>query len=486
MNTGLSAYESGRSTARAALALLVVLLSGACTTYHKQSLEIKRSFAESDYEQALEQVDEIDRGTSELLYLYEKGLILHYCDRFAESNEVFERAELLLEELYTKSVTRELAALAVSDNIAKYRGTSYEAILVNYYKILNYLLLGDLDGALVECRRVNRKLEFLRDTEGVFFANDPFIQYLTGMVYGAANELGDADVSFRVACDEYEALAADYGVEAPAMLYCDRRETARLLGDDAPGDSVVVACPAPPAPGEGVLNLFLECGYVAHKQERKVILPIFKDDDREDVDALAEVLAAREGVAATAYGGDRKVDYLLKIAMPVMVPTPVQWDYAVVRPQWRSPPGETAEEAREAAPDALPETAPAEAAVRTDVVENVDSYALAAFEEAYGKILFRTVVRALSKYAAKEGAASEDEALGWMVNWFNVATESADTREWTTLPEKILMARLVLPAGRYDLHIALFDASGRATGGLVVENVVVDRGRTTFLNHRVF
>jgi len=480
MKTGLPEHGRGRAFTLPAIALVVVLLSGACSTYHKQSIEIKRSFTEADYEKALERVDEINRGSSELLYLYEKGLLLHYRDDYAESNEAFERAELLLEELYTKSVTRQLATLAVSDNIGKYRGTSYEAILVNYYKILNYSLLGDLEGALVECRRVNRKLEYLRDSEDVFFANDPFIQYLTAMVYRAAREWTDADVSYRVAASEYQELAADYGVEPPSLLYCDMMETARALGYDSYPDSAFADCPRAPEPGEGVLNLFLECGYVAHKQERKLVLPIFKKDDTSDVDALAEVLAAREGVAVASYDGDRKIDYVLKVAVPVMIPTPVQWDYAVIRPQWRAP----------LEPDsALAEEVPPtfdDVDYRTDVVENVDSYALAAFEEAYGKMLFRTIVRALTKYAAKEGASNEDEALGWVVNWFNVATETADTREWTTLPEKILMARLILPAGRYDLRIRLFDGDGRHVDDVIIEDVFIGPGRTAFLNHRVF
>jgi hypothetical protein len=185
-------------------------------------------------------------------------------------------------------------------------------------------------------------------------------------------------------------------------------------------------------------------------------------------------------VESAAYDGNRKLDYVLKVAVPVMVPTPVPWDYAVIRPAWKRPAGE---DARDDVPAAL---SAGRARVRTDVVENVDSYALAAFEEAYGKIVFRTILRALTKYAAKEGASEKDEALGWMVNWFNAATETADTREWTTLPEKILMARLVLPAGRYDLRVELCDDSGRRVGNLLIEDVVIDPGRASFVNHRIF
>ena len=468
------------ASAVSAIALVLAAVLSACSTYHVRSVDIKYSFTQSDYEDALKRIENIDRGTSELLYLYEKGLVLHYQNQYVESNELFERAELLLEELYTKSITRELAALTVTDNIAKYRGESYEAVLVNYFKILNYLYLGDIDGALVECRRVNYKLQYLIDTEGVFFTDDPFIQYLTGMVYRIGAEINEADVSFRVALDEYRELAEDYGTDVPELLYCDALKTAELLGDFQAADSVMMYCPQMPPPEYGTLNLFLECGFVAHLEERKVVLPIFKKDDTSDVDAFAEVLAAREGVPVSSYDGNVTIDYVLKIAMPVLVPTPVPWDRAVVKPIVI--PGSVGE-TKSVSAASLGSDGPAFSA---DVVDNVDAYSAAAFEETYGKVLFRTIVRALSKYAAKDGAAKKDEVLGWLVNWFNVATESADTRCWATLPEKILMSRLVLPVGRYDLSIDLIDAGGQIVETIVIEDVSIESGRTVFLNHRIF
>ncbi len=476
MMTGLIQKGPVRLGFTGIIALVVVLMTGACSTYHRRSVEIKQSFTESDYERALERVEKIDRGSSELLYLYEKGLILHYENSYVESNEVFDRAELLLEELYTKSVSRELAALVVTDNIARYRGTAYEAILVNYYKILNYLYLDDVDGAVVECRRVNRKLEYLRDTEGVFFSNDPFVQYLTGMVYQAAGDWSNADVSYRVALAEYVKLAGEYGVSVPQQLPCDGATVSAALGDAVAADTMKAGCPPPVPEGSGVVNLFLECGYVAHKQERKIVLPVFTSDDSSDSEALAEVLAAREGRDVVSYQGGRKVDYILKIAVPVLVPTPVPWDYAVVRPVWR--------------PDSLGAPSPLDPVpgdgVRSDAVENIDAYALAAYDEGYGNMVARTVARALAKYAAKKGADSKDETLGWFVNWFNVLTETADTREWTTLPERILMTRLILPAGSYRLRVQLIDGAGYVVSDFDIDGVTVVPGKTLFLNHRVF
>jgi hypothetical protein len=378
---------------------------------------------------------------------------------------LFQRAELLLEELYTKSLTRELAALAVTDNITKYRGESFEAILINYYKILNYLYLGDLDGALVECRRVNIKLQMLIDAGETHFVDDPFLQYLTGMVYAAAGEWNDADVSFRVAREAYRDIGPELGISAPDLLACDAARTGRILGDlDSPAPD---GCPGPVPDGFGTLNLFLESGFVAHKIEKKVVLPIFKSDDTEDVDEFAHVLAAREGVV---YSNDVEVDYILKVAMPALVPTPVPWARAVVTPVL---PGGSARRR-----DVAGATA--------DVVENLDAYSAAGFDDRYGRILVRTIIRGLTKYAAKKGADKENEALGWMVNWLGAATERADTRCWATLPEKIFMTRLTLPEGEYDLRVELYDASGRRVDTLVIPAVRIDAGRTSFLNHRFF
>jgi tetratricopeptide (TPR) repeat protein len=458
----------GGIVAAAALAL-VVLVGGGCSTYQTRSTVIKQAFEDSNYDNALASIDEIDQDSSELLYLYEKGLVLHYQNQWEASNKLFQRAELLLEELYTKSVSRELAALAISDNITKFRGDSFEAIIINYYKILNYLYLGDLDGALVECRRVNIKLQMLIDAGETHFVDDPFVQYLTGMVYAAGGETNDAEVSFRAALSAYQDLGPELGLMEPPLLQCDVTEAGRLLGDfESDTNPGSAACPEPAPTGCGTLNLFLESGFVAHKIEKKVVLPIFTNDKTDDIDEFAAVLAARDGEVYTT--GEVKVDYFLKIAVPALLPTPVPWDHAVVRPK---PVGER--------PDTV-EIHPSTAMI----VENFDMYSMTGFEAKYGRILFRTVVRGLTKYAAKKGADKQDKALGWAVNWLGAATETADTRCWSTLPQKILMTRLVLPEGEYNLYVDLHDETGRKIDTLLIPGVRIDAGRSLFLNHRFF
>jgi hypothetical protein len=430
---------------------------------------IKQALVQQDYAAALDNVEKIGKSSSELLYLYEKGLILHYQDRYAESNEVFEQAENLLEDLYTKSVSRETAALLVKDDIARYRGDPFEAVFVNYYKILNYLHLDDIEGALVECRRVNRKLQMINDAAGddeVPYQNDPFIQYLTAMVYAAAGDANDAAVSYRVAVETYDSLGADAGLGVPWTLYCDAARNARRLGDFAEADAYSERaghdCPES-GDGAGVVNLFLEGGYVAHKVEESIALPIYEDDDRSDDERLAERMAGRRHHARRKV----KVTQVIKIAMPTLADDPMPFATAVVQARGDSSGVDCGE---------FP-------SVR---VEDLNVYARRAFAAKEGKILLRTIVRTLAKTAAQTKLGDKNEAAGVLLNVFNVATETADTRSWTTLPQRILMSRLRLPEGTWDLDVTLLDGSGNSVHRFTIPGVESRSDRPRFINYRIY
>jgi hypothetical protein len=468
-----------RSIVPLALAAALLVSAGACSNYTGRSTLIKQSVATGDYDKALEEIEQIGSGNSELLYLYEKGLVQHYAGDYAGSNLSFEDAEHLLAELYTKSVTRELASVAVTDNLTKYRGDPFEAVLVNYYQILNYLRLGDIDGALVECRQVNQKLQMIFDSEVSYFEDDPFLQYMTAMVYDMAGEATDAEVSYRVSVDGFEGLGERYRIFPPTLLYCDAENLARRLGDIEAEEVYARGNPCldsgPPGKGYGRINLLLECGYVAHKKEVNIVLPIFKNDNWSDPNKFAVVLVGRRGVVVSS---NRSVEYWLRIALPSFVPAPVPFDRADVRPRRRMAPEETGD-------DSSPEAEAVLITSQTDLVENVDALAEIAYREGEAKVLLRAAIRALIKYAAKKGADSQGEGWGALVNILGVVTESADTRAWSTLPEKILMSRLDLPAGEYDLGVDLYDHTGRRTGGFVIEGVTIREGAVDFLNVRV-
>jgi hypothetical protein len=460
---------TGTRKAVCAVLLAAVLTSAvlsACTSQMSHSPQVKEDLIGQDYDTALRRIEKINKSTSELLYLYERGLVLHYDNEWAKSNLALEAAEDLFEDLYTKSLGRALGSLFTSDNVIKYRGERYEAALIHYYKILNYLYLDDPQGALVECRKLNERLDTFADEADSLYSNDPFLQYVTGMVYLTNGELNDADVSLRTAHAAYKRLAERYDIEMPRSLRCDLIACAEARGDlsaaAAYGDSAAWCDTAAANTGTGTLNLFIEGGYTAYKVEANIVIPIYEDEkDELDDGAYAKKLTDRYGHPVD---GNRKLSYLLRVAVPELVTSPEPFMDAGVRANVDG----------------------REFGGRAPVVENIDRLTQEAFEARRGLIMFKTVSRALAKYLAKKGVEGKEVWAGWLVNAFNVATESADTRSWATLPQTIRMARLVLPEGTHDVELTLYGYSVEDDETFVIEDVKIIVGRSTFLNLRIY
>jgi hypothetical protein len=124
----------------------------------------------------------------------------------------------------------------------------------------------------------------------------------------------------------------------------------------------------------------------------------------------------------------------------------------------------------------------------TETITDVGEYAVRQYEAVFPHIMARAVARRAVKkgiiYAGKEAADIEKNSLvslaidvGGIV-W--EATESADTRCWGLLPDKIQVMRLELPAGRY--RISLAPARGpQAVGPEHEIGVEIVDGRNTYL-----
>jgi hypothetical protein len=220
-----------------------------------------------------------------------------------------------------------------------------------------------------------------------------------------------------------------------------------------------------PPDGLARVNLLLDCGQIVQKGEESIVLPIFQEDKWKDDDEFAHEMATRRG---QKYGKEVRVKYWLKVAMPLLRPAPPRIARAVVRARSSDP------------------RAGANAEVKAVLVEDLDAYARRAFEEKQSTLLVRAIVRALIKYAAFNAADKKDSALGAVINIFNVATEAADTRSWSTLPQSIWMARLNLPPGEYDIEADLFTPDGVRTATVRFDGVRVPRGGVVFRSARVF
>ncbi|MCL2138632.1 MAG: hypothetical protein FWH41_03780, partial [Treponema sp.] len=96
-----------------------------------------------------------------VLYCLDKGMLSHYAQLYADSSRLLEDGERAIEEAFTKSVTQEISAFLINDNARDYGGEDYEDIYINVFNALNYHHRGEPEGAMVEIRRMNSKLEYL-------------------------------------------------------------------------------------------------------------------------------------------------------------------------------------------------------------------------------------------------------------------------------------------------------------------------------------
>ncbi len=485
-----------RTAAVLALLLWTLFLTTGCATYSAKLKNLKPQLANGEFDKALATVEKESGSKDRLLYYLERGLILHYADRFAESNEAFAAAERTADDLYTKSVSEGAFSLFSNDNAISYRARPFEMAMVPYYKGLNYIYLGQRNEAQVEARRasqlmskyVDATLNGLRDEDKGDFEkirNNAFLLYYSGMLYDWDGELNDAFVAYRNAAVAYQKNHELLNIDIPPSLGPDLTRVAGRIGLRGELDQLHKTCPdvfpfgedsdglprtrqdyekaAAWRQGNGEVVLLLESGFVAQKSQIRFDFPIFEGEAYNDPDYWSwQIWAGMGNMQALVKG--RKVEYWASVAAP-------QLD--------DGQPGPVAG-ARVTAGVAGDHTV-------TTRVENCTRQARITFDAEKPSIFFKTILRGLTKYLATRGAEEAGGSwAGLAANIFGAVTESADTRSWLTLPEHVNLARISLPPGTYDLQVELLGPRGEKLSMQIVPAVEVHAGDWTCISRRVF
>jgi hypothetical protein len=142
-----------------------------CATSSKAYKEMDNAVQRTDFTTAVEELEKRQRkkkalypkGNSISLYM-DKGLLEHYAENWRDSSQDLQNAERLIEEAYTKSISQGFFSYIVNDNTRDYPGEDFEDIYINIFNALNYYNNGDIEGALVEIRKLtisNGKLDML-------------------------------------------------------------------------------------------------------------------------------------------------------------------------------------------------------------------------------------------------------------------------------------------------------------------------------------
>ncbi|MCC6302518.1 MAG: hypothetical protein IT489_06935 [Gammaproteobacteria bacterium] len=398
---------------QAAAVTALLLCVASCATYTDWVGEMEREIAARDLPAALRVLREHagESARDAVLYDLNRAMLLRMADDYAQSNAAFEQAKDAIDRLDAVSVREQAGALAVNDTMRSYTGAPYERVLLHVYAALNYLALDRPDDARVEILQ----LDVLLGQEEAR-AGEAFARYLSGMIFETLRQYDDAMIAYRQA---YAAYRRDGGA-VPAPLGRDLVRTAARVGGMADelrryrAEFGLTEETPGPRDGEGEIVFLLHSG----------LAPVMRD---------------------TLVGAPTRDGRLVTVSMPYY---------------------------ENRVPRVTGARVGAGATVATAALgEDVAAVAVETLERAKPLILARSVARAALKLEASEQADRKDDALGMMVNLAGVISERADTRSWSTLPNRIYLARLPLAAGHHELHVEL---TGAYAGPVAARTYAVD------------
>jgi len=213
-----------------------ILLSAGCSSLPLQKARTAfyvGNLAEADH--ILKECAGISRKDRLLCYM-EKGLILHYLEEYGKSTEVLLKASELIEAQDLISIKDQTSTVLINDRVGTYKGEYCERLWVHTFLMMNFLMQGSYESALVEGKQALEVIdEYADPLEGDFFT-----RALIALCFENMNLPDDARI-------EYEKLAAAMGGETFMCM--------------------------PIAPGRGELILFIGQGRIPYKVAADVVLP---------------------------------------------------------------------------------------------------------------------------------------------------------------------------------------------------------------------
>jgi len=436
---------------------------------------VRADMSQASYVEAFKRYKEEVGKTESVNELLNLGLLAIEAERYEEGQKYLAEAERLAEERFTRSLSREVAAVAVTDQLRAYEGTTFDQGMLHYYRALAYLAVGQPQSAVVEGRRIAQYLTVLASESGVTYHDDAFLQYFNGALYELGGQVNDAWISYRRAREVYRDY---YGVPEPPFLCGATLAAARAFGYPEEEEALARECPGDSTRllgRAGHVIVLCEVGQAPPIEEENIVIPIF-DHDRENwwsEDGRDDFVSELRWRADNPYD-ETHVRYLLKVALPVYRehPNPSRVASVVVRTE--------------------------EGEYSAELVQNVAGILRQDLADRYVSVVARAITRAIIKYAATEAAKEAGKQIGekkttktifsilfgGLVHAAGLATEKADTRSWETLPERILAADFQLPPGAHPMSVIFYDDWGRPLYARDYDPIPVRKGDVLILRVR--
>jgi hypothetical protein len=454
--------QSGRAragrTLRKSAGMLALIAFGTlvgCASHSDKTKEIRSALDAGNPRRALtllnEQLDtksekELPENTGgdNSLFLLDRAMVLQQLQIYKWSSRDLEVSDKQIDMLdFSRNATHDIGKYLFSDDTGPYKAPPYEKLMINTMNMVNYLAVGDLQGARVEARRLAVMQKYLKDHDPDNALTAPG-SYLAGFTFEKSGQYEEAlryyDEAlqygqYRSLAEPVKRLMGRAGYASPRL----RKVAGLAEGESAPRNSDS----ADPELGE--LLVIVSYGRVPAKIPRRLPIGL----------ALTWASGALEPGAsaqANALGAQGLVTW---VNYPELGNAHGEYD----RPSFQL--------------DGKP--------LELEGIVAVDQETKKAWDKAKGPIIASAITRLIARVAAGKGveaAAGNDHPLaglllGLATQATLTATDTPDTRSWATLPARMAFGRVMVPPGprTVQLHARGADTTKKVTikaGGFAV------------------
>lgn len=382
-----------------------------------------------------------------LLKHFDEGILYHYLRNYDSSNIALQKADLLAEDLFTKSISRAVSSFLLNDNALVYSGEVHENIYVNVFKALNYAHLKKYDEVYVEVKRVTDKLKFLEtkyseiasefnkaDENKISFDHEPLnyysnvlANYISHIVFRAEGEEDNSRISLQNLNEAWDNYPNVYNFPKPKAI----TETSNKRGT--------------------FLNIFAFSGKPPLKKAVGARITTLKDylvisnPDNYQVQPI--------------YFPGIPPGWNFKFSFPV-----IEYSESLASKITLSVNGNIVQE--------------------LELLEDFGLVAEKTFESqkslTYLKTIVRAVTKGISSKKISEAAERENSTLGGitsiLTNVLSDISENPDLRCWRTLPGLCFTGEIEIPEGKYDLEVKYLDKSGNLLSSQLYSGFQIETG----------
>ena len=428
----------------AALALVVTPWVVGCGGHEARTLKMRTALDAGNAKAAIEAVnEELDvksgkdlpkdiKGDNAILVLDRASIQQGLID-FPLSKQDFEAADKSIDMLdLARNAGDSIGEYVFSGSSGRYQAPPYEKLMINTLNMLNYLETRDLNGARIEARRLSVMQKYYRDT--LDKKDNPVLglgSLLAGFTYEKSGEVDEALRYYdeALAFTGFQTIGESVRRLAPLGSYRSPRIAAVLKGEEKPGDD-----------DTGEVLFVVGYGRVAHKISNRIPIGLA-------LTYFSGAISPNDRVAANKIAAQGLVTW---VNFPSLAPGRGKWD--------------------------IPSCRLDNEYVQLEEAVDVDTQVREEWKKIEGKIIVSAITRLIARFAVGQGiqaAAGKDSVIGLVASLGAQATLTAldtpDTRSWETLPARIAVARVRLPAGR---HRVVVDARGWAR----TQEIAVEKG----------